>query len=124
MDRDLLLRLTKRHTPQIIADYLTAFRNREDSRFHGSLVDGYRESDEVTSRYLTSQPSRNEYREWSALHWLFLAQNPSIPMRRRLKCIYYSLAQLPGLFMKRSFWDHMVRRLERSKATGVAPENE
>jgi glycosyltransferase involved in cell wall biosynthesis len=121
MDRDLLLRVTKEHPPHIIDDYVTAFRNREDSRFHGSLVDGYRESDLVTARYLSSQPWRNHYREWSALHWLFLAKTPAIPLRHRLKCISYALAQLPGIFVRRSFWKHVAEWLRRQQASGNDP---
>jgi glycosyltransferase involved in cell wall biosynthesis len=118
MDRDLLLRMTKKYTPHIVDDYLTAFRNREDSRFHGSLVDGYRESDEVTARYLSSQPWRNHYREWSALHWLFLAKSPAIPTRHRFRCVYYAVAQHPGIFSRRSFWKHAAEWLRRQRALG------
>lgn len=118
MDRALLLEVTKKYPPQIVNDDLAAFRHREDSQFHGSLVEGYRESDEVTARHLTSQPWRSRYREWSALHWLALALHPSVPARHRLQCVYYSLKQRPDIFLRRSFWTHVTEWWERSKATG------
>ena len=113
MDRELLLRLTSTHPPYVITEPLAAFRQRSGQKFASNAIRGYRESDMVAHRYLASTPWLDSYRQWSALHWLGMAQEPSRTVGERIRCLSYAITQLPTIFLRKVFWTKVI-----SKFTG------
>jgi glycosyltransferase involved in cell wall biosynthesis len=111
MDHELLLRLTSAYLPYVIKEPLAAFRRRKNQKFASNAIHGYRELDLVVHRHLTSTPWLDNYRQWSALHWLGMAREPARSLGERIQCLSYAMTQLPTIFLRKAFWTKAISRL-------------
>jgi glycosyltransferase involved in cell wall biosynthesis len=111
MDHELLLRLTSTHPPYVIKEPLAAFRRRRDQMFNSHAIQGYHELDLVVHRHLASTPWLDSYRQWSALHWWGMAQEPSRTLGERMRCLSYAITQLPTVFLRKAFWTKVMSKL-------------
>jgi glycosyltransferase involved in cell wall biosynthesis len=87
MDHDLLLRFTRECRPVVIADYVSAYRKHDQTKFDHNSIAGYTESDKMMSRHLSGTGLEQRYLKWSIGNWLKLACKRGFEFSQRIACV-------------------------------------
>lgn len=97
MDVDLLLRFTRKFSPEIVESYLAAFRKHDTTKFDHCCVAGYKEADQVRLGHVSGTGLESEYLRWSARNWfkLFLGRGLTISMKEKLACFAQAIKMQP-----------------------------
>ena len=109
MDTDLLVRFTQFQVPQILDDYLSAFRKHQDAKTFTQLIKGYEESDRVRTKYFTNKKMASGYRKRSASNWLSLSDFDGFILSERVICMLHALQNKPSLLFSRKLWSSLKK---------------
>lgn len=104
MDTELLARFTKDHSPLIINDYLAAFRAQPYSKTANSLIQGYKETDNLRRCLLRGADLWSRYKHNSAANWISLAENNDLTLKIRKNCLCSAARIDPCMLLTHRFW--------------------
>lgn len=107
MDNEILIRFTKKYTPLIIDQYLSAFRVHEKAKSQNDLILGYKEIDCIRPKILNEKKLIQSYRTNSSKKWLFLSKSTNYTNKERISCLFNSLRNKPGIIFGRAFWSSL-----------------
>lgn len=114
MDNELLFRFTRRYSPVILNEYVSAFRTHPAANTGRELLRWYEETDRTRTRALSSKSLIAQYRARSSANWLNLSESNKWVKKQRLKCLVNAVHNKPSVMMTRSFWS-AVKLLVLSK---------
>ncbi len=122
MDRDLHLRITKKHKPVVIKNYLSAFRLHDNNKFNSSIVKGYAESDRVTKKYIHNDSLLKSFKKNRSIFWVKLA-GPQKKICLKIECIFRCFILMPFILFKLSFWREISSYFQRQIIRVYTPKN-
>ncbi len=105
MDRDLLIRVTRRHWPLLLDRYLTAYRSHggAKTRRKDTFIPRVAESDRSALAQLADTPWYDQFRRWRAFSWLGFSRKESLSPGQRLHCLYRAVRLSPRVLATPDF---------------------
>jgi len=113
MDLDLLLRFTRKYTPLIVDDYLTAYRKHSATKTYSNSVEVYQEGELISLKHLNGTGLDSNFYNASADNWLDLSLKPNVSNAERLLCLCNAWHRNPLSFFSLEYLINSLRFLRR-----------